>query len=68
MLHIAWICLQELVVTAPVGMGRYGKWIDPAKLMSYAVMQAQALVNGGGPTMSINPLQARHHSPKPVPA
>ena len=40
--------LRKLVVTAPVGMGRNGKWIDPAKLMSYATMQAQALVGGGG--------------------
>ena len=42
--------LKKLVVTAPIGMGRNDKWIDPAKLMSYAVMQAQALVNGGGST------------------
>ena len=33
--------LKRLVVTAPVGMGTYGKWMDPIKLMDYTVMQAQ---------------------------
>ncbi|DBA99087.1 TPA: hypothetical protein ACH3X1_014221 [Trebouxia sp. C0004] len=39
--------LNRLVVTAPFGMGRNGKWLDPNQLMSYTVTQAQGLPNGG---------------------
>lgn len=39
--------LYRLVVTAPVGMGLRGKWLDPDSLMTYAVQQSQALGNGG---------------------
>ncbi len=39
--------LKRLVVTAPSGMGRNGKWLDPNQLMSYTVTQAQGLPNGG---------------------
>jgi len=39
--------LKRLVVTAPFGMGRNGKWLDPNQLMSYTVTQAQGLPNGG---------------------
>ncbi len=39
--------LKRLVVTAPLGMGRNGKWLDPNQLMSYTVTQAQGLPNGG---------------------
>ncbi len=46
--------LKRLVVTAPYGMGRNGKWLDPNQLMSYTVTQAQGLPNGGavGPAAS----------------
>ena len=46
--------LKRLVVTAPFGMGRHGKWLDPNQLMSYTVTQAQGLPNGGavGPAAS----------------
>ena len=37
--------LKRLVVTAPFGMGRNGKWLDPNQLMSYTV--TQGLLNGG---------------------
>ncbi|DBA88615.1 TPA: hypothetical protein ACH3X1_004262 [Trebouxia sp. C0004] len=39
--------LKRLVVTAPFGMGRNGKWLDPNQLTSYTVTQAQGLPNGG---------------------
>ncbi len=39
--------LRRLVVTAPFGMGRNGKWLDPNQLISYTVTQAQSLPNGG---------------------
>ena len=46
--------LKRLVTTAPFGMGRHGKWLDPNQLMSYTVTQAQGLPNGGavGPAAS----------------
>ena len=54
--------LKKLVVTAPVGMGHTAKWIDPAKLMSYAVMQAQALVNGSCRSATIHQCLSLHDS------
>ena len=39
--------VKRQVATAPVGMGVNGKWIDPQVLMTYAVMQSQALANHG---------------------
>ncbi|DBA72891.1 TPA: hypothetical protein ACH3X2_009854 [Trebouxia sp. C0005] len=37
--------LKRLMVTAPLGMGRNGKWLGADELMSYAVLQARALPN-----------------------
>jgi len=50
--------LRRLVVTAPFGMGRNGKWLDPNQLMSYTVTQAQGLPNGGaaGSAAAASPL------------
>ena len=41
------IRLRRDVVTAPVGLGVNGKWMDIDQLMSHTVMQSAALARGG---------------------
>ncbi|DBA72295.1 TPA: hypothetical protein ACH3X2_010540 [Trebouxia sp. C0005] len=45
--------LKRLVVTAPLGMGRNGRWLDADELMSYAVLQARALPNAGAASHAV---------------
>ena len=54
--------LKRLVVTAPFGMGRDGKWLDPDHLMSYTVTQAQGLPNGGALAASTAPASGQKRS------
>ena len=41
------IRLRRDVVTAPVGLGVNGKWMDIDQLMTHTVMQSAALARGG---------------------
>ena len=54
--------LKRLVVTAPFGMGRDGKRLDPNQLMSYTVTQAQGLPNGGALAASTAPASGQKRS------
>ncbi|DBA82445.1 TPA: hypothetical protein ACH3X2_000680 [Trebouxia sp. C0005] len=45
--------LKRLVIIAPLGMGRNGKWLDADELMSYAVLQARALPNAGAASHAV---------------